>query len=182
MSSPDPHPISAEAKEAAAKVLRPLVIAEHAHCCSEPGCAWDGFLCQCRDEALDLAESVLTAARAVDPVHGERDALKARVAQLEEGMSWVSGHDRQGLDHLDEAMKACEERDKAEAERDALREEVDRLRGHVMHALALLVDTAMLLGSGERLAADIDTLRGELNHLLPTVDDVRGILAPQEGS
>jgi hypothetical protein len=46
----DEHDILARAKE-----IRPEVIAAHSHCCSEPGCDWDGFVCQCRDIALEHA-------------------------------------------------------------------------------------------------------------------------------
>jgi hypothetical protein len=43
-----------------------------------------------------------------------RDLLTA-LETAESAMGYLAGHDRAGLDHLDEAMQACTERDDAEA-------------------------------------------------------------------
>lgn len=55
------------------------------------------------EDALFIAE-----ARNAVPV------LVERVRELEESLAWVSGHDRSGLDHLEEMMAASLERDAAE--------------------------------------------------------------------
>jgi hypothetical protein len=57
-----------------------------------------------------VAELNLTALQA------ELDGAKATIAHMSEAMSWIAGHDRQGLDHLQEAMEASAQRDAAENE------------------------------------------------------------------
>lgn len=44
----------------------------------------------------------------------EIQPLLDEIDRLETGLSVMSGHDRKGLDHLDEMMQASEERDNAE--------------------------------------------------------------------
>lgn len=45
----------------------------------------------------------------------ENEQLRQKVERLESEMSWAAGHDRAGLDHLEEMMQASTERDAAEA-------------------------------------------------------------------
>lgn len=57
----------------------------------------------------------------------EIDELETEVVRLTEALSWMSGHDRAGLNHLDEMMRASTERDDAETEVARLTEENGRL-------------------------------------------------------
>lgn len=55
----------------------------------------------------------------------ELEGAHATIAHQCEAMSWITGHDRQGLDHLGEAQAACVERDAAEAIVRAVRDALD---------------------------------------------------------
>lgn len=85
---------------------------------------WNGQGANKRD-ALFIA-----AARTLVPeLRDEVQRLKTELAGAQqtiahqcEGMGWIAGHDRQGLDHLNEAMQSAKERDAARAE-------VERLKG-----------------------------------------------------
>lgn len=80
--------------------------------------------------------------RCADADDSQQEALRDEIKRLRtelggaretirhqcEAASWIAGHDRQGLDHLEEAMTAAAERDAAEAEVRQLRDQLKPIR------------------------------------------------------
>jgi hypothetical protein len=57
------------------------------------------------------AEVVLARAEETRRLVAELDGAKRTIAHLTEAMSWVSGHDRTGQDHLEDAMRLASQLD-----------------------------------------------------------------------
>lgn len=64
----------------------------------------------------------------------EVDGARATIEHMTAAMEWLSGHDRQGLDHLEESMAASAERDAAEVRASAAEQErADALASLELH-------------------------------------------------
>ncbi len=85
------------------------VIADHVH--SLPRDGWDGFVVGLAGDWLGLdGESPATER---DRLRIELTGARATTDHMSKVMSWISGHDRQGLDHLKEATREARGRESA---------------------------------------------------------------------
>lgn len=65
-------------------------------------------------EADALADAVLaTVQPELDRLRAELSGARVTIEHMSKAMSWISGHDRQGLDHLDEAQREARAREAA---------------------------------------------------------------------
>ncbi len=62
-----------------------------------------------------------------DRIAEELAGAQATIAHMTEAMSWISGHDRTGTNHLNEMMQASEERDRSEAKLRDVQDRLDKL-------------------------------------------------------
>lgn len=76
----------------------------------------DESLARVKNEILEDDDPAVTGVRAdiVLSIIETAQAHRTEIERLNEVMEWVSGHDQAGLDHLEEMLKASEERDRAE--------------------------------------------------------------------
>jgi hypothetical protein len=88
---------------------------------------WKGDRAQCQRAARAVARLVISAASTTAALAHLRDeetqrlaedlaGARATLAHMSAAMSWVSGHDRQGLDHLSEANYEARAREAAAAQ------------------------------------------------------------------
>jgi hypothetical protein len=71
----------------------------------------------------------------VGTIRTELEGARATIEHLSTAMSWVSGHDRSGADHLEEMMQASTQRDAAEALLEEIRALARRNLGHASFTL-----------------------------------------------
>lgn len=123
--------------------------------------------------AEDLVESIefdvpgicTVEAAQLSALIAELRGAKATIAHMTQAMSWISGHDRAGLDHLDEAMQMGMERDTAEAGLREARATIERVR-----ELGDELASAPMVGSSSEEQWELDTQRGCGRSILAAVD------------
>lgn len=134
------------------------------------------------DEPMEVVARVLgLGPRTRRDTYYDAVTLAHEVVRLREALSLMSGHDRSGLDHLDEMMRASVERDNAEAEVARLTEVVRGVmvvsrdarisEAESLHRIADVTARALLDGDPDTREASMARHPTSLDPVVYPVDD-----------